>query len=130
MFVRSDYGTVFVDLLYAIIVLNFVVIAADIYQVARLRYLKHIYEIKCINQIRYKRMKIDELLMKWNVTLPKEIEINRKLLFVHHITQIEDKIRELDEQEEMAIKQGMKADFLLEHGEEQNREIKVRKEME
>jgi len=74
------------------------------YQVLRLEYLKHIYEIKCVNQIRYKRMKIDELLRKWNVKLPEEIELNRKLLFVHHIELIEDKIRELDEKEADAIK--------------------------
>lgn len=85
VYVRTHYGSVFVDMLYAIIIFNFVVIAADVYHVLRLKYLKYIYEIKCVNQIRYKRMKIDELLVKWNVTLPEEIEVNRKLLFVHHI---------------------------------------------
>lgn len=80
VYARNEYGNVYVDLLYSIIVFNFVIVAVDIYKVVRLYYLKRIYEIKCANQIRYKKMKIDELLMKSNVTLPKEIEINRKLL--------------------------------------------------
>lgn len=39
---------------------------------------------------------------------------------MHHINDLEDKIRELDDQEEKAIKQGMRADFLLEYADDQD----------
>ena len=52
-------------------------------------------DIKIANELRYKKTQIDIFLLESNVTAPKEIELNRNLLMLHHVREIEDKIREI-----------------------------------
>lgn len=95
VYVRYEYGSVFVDLLQGIVLVNVGMIGNDMINAAQMHYRKRIYEIKCANAIRYKQSRIEVLLKESNVTLPEEVLINKNLLMLHHITKIENKIRDL-----------------------------------
>lgn len=97
VFVRQEYGDVYVELLYGIIAVNVVVGLRDIAKALRQQYLRRMRDIKAANELRYKKTQIDIFLQESKVTTPGEIELNRNLLMLHHVRDIENKIREIQD---------------------------------